>query len=199
VILTQRELAGLESGAISCAFRRWKRPSVKTGGTLLTAVGQLQIRDVRTVTTDEITDADAGCAGHASAAALAEVLARWPEGTLYRIDFGTLTADPRVALRARATLTDEEHAALRTRLDRLDAAAGGPWTRQTLAAIRDHEGLRAADLCRVVSQDRVPFKVNVRKLKAMGLTESLEVGYRLSPRGRAVLERTHRDEEKRGR
>ena len=28
----------------------------------------------------------------------------------------------------------------------------------------------------------------MRKLKAMGLTESLEVGYRLSPRGRAVLE-----------
>ena len=188
MILTQRELAGLESGAITCAFRRWKRPSVKTDGTLLTAVGQLQIREVRAVTPDQITDADARCAGHASAAALAEALARWPEGTLYRIDFGALTADPRVALRARATLTDEERASLLARLDRLDAAAaGGPWTRQTLAAIRDHEGLRAADLCRLVGQDRLPFKVNVRKLKAMGLTESLEVGYRLSPRGRALL------------
>jgi hypothetical protein len=30
----------------------------------------------------------------------------------------------------------------------------------------------------------------VRKLKALGLTESLEVGYRLSPRGRAYLART---------
>jgi len=29
----------------------------------------------------------------------------------------------------------------------------------------------------------------VRKLKELGLTESLEVGYRLSPRGRALLER----------
>jgi hypothetical protein len=28
----------------------------------------------------------------------------------------------------------------------------------------------------------------VRQLKELGLTESLEVGYRLSPRGRAVLE-----------
>ena len=32
------------------------------------------------------------------------------------------------------------------------------------------------------------FKVNVRKLKGLGLAESLEVGYRLSPRGRALLE-----------
>jgi ribosomal protein S19E (S16A) len=29
----------------------------------------------------------------------------------------------------------------------------------------------------------------VRKLKELGLTESLEVGYRLSPRGRALLDR----------
>ena len=29
----------------------------------------------------------------------------------------------------------------------------------------------------------------MRKLKALGLTESLEVGYRLSPRGRAFLRR----------
>ena len=80
MILTQRELAGLESEAITCAFRRWKRPSVKSGGTLLTAVGLVQIREVRAVTADEITDAGAHCAGHASAAALAEALARGPEG-----------------------------------------------------------------------------------------------------------------------
>jgi hypothetical protein len=34
-----------------------------------------------------------------------------------------------------------------------------------------------------------PFKVNVRKLKALGLTESLEIGYRLSARGHAWLAR----------
>ena len=33
------------------------------------------------------------------------------------------------------------------------------------------------------------FKRRVRQLKELGLTESLEVGYRLSPRGRAVLDR----------
>ncbi len=84
--------------------------------------------------------------------------------------------------------TAAELAQLRARLDWLDAAAPeGPWTRRALEAIRSHEGLRAADLCRQVGQERLPFKVNVRKLKALGLTESLEVGYRLSPRGHAVL------------
>ncbi len=34
---------------------------------------------------------------------------------------------------------------------------------------------------------RLDFKANVRKLKALGLTESLPVGYRLSPRGKRVL------------
>ena len=122
--------------------------TVKSGGTLLTAVGQVQIREVRAVTPGDITDADARSAGHASAAALAAAPARWPEGTLYRIDFGALTADPRIALRARSTLTDEDRTSTLGRLDRLDAAAAsGPWTRQTLAAIRDYEGLRAADLC----------------------------------------------------
>jgi hypothetical protein len=35
----------------------------------------------------------------------------------------------------------------------------------------------------------MPFKLDVRKLKELGLTESLKIGYRLSPRGIAVLER----------
>jgi hypothetical protein len=93
-----------------------------------------------------------------------------------------------VALRTRAALTAEELVLLWARLARLDTAAPeGPWTRRALEAIRDHEGLRAADLCRHIGQERLPFKVNIRKLKALGLTESLETGYRLSPRGHTVL------------
>lgn len=38
-------------------------------------------------------------------------------------------------------------------------------------------------------------KVDVSKLKELGLTESLEVGYRLSPRGRAALRRHERRRE----
>ena len=39
-----------------------------------------------------------------------------------------------------------------------------------------------------VGREMLPFKVDVRKLKALGLTESLPVGYRLAPRGRSLLE-----------
>jgi hypothetical protein len=76
------------------------------------------------------------------------------------------------------------------RLRRLDAASRhGAWTRTVLCLIRDRPGVRAADLAAAVARERLDFKADVRKLKELGLTESLEVGYRLSPRGRAVLER----------
>lgn len=41
-------------------------------------------------------------------------------------------------------------------------------------------------------QPTVTFKRNVRKRKELGLTESLEVGYGLSPRGRRLLEQLAR-------
>jgi hypothetical protein len=188
MILTMAVLDGIRRGTITCAFRRWTRPSVRTGGTLLTAAGQLEIRAVVPVATREISDADARRAGHPSREALLEMLNERDGGELYRIDFGALRPDPRVALRESAILTTADRDALRDKLQRLDARAPeGPWTRRTLEAIRDHPGRRAADLCRAVGQERLPFKVNVRKLKALGLTESLEVGYRLSPRGAALL------------
>jgi len=40
-----------------------------------------------------------------------------------------------------------------------------------------------------VGLEKEAFKLNVRKLKNLGLTESLGTGYRISPRGRSVLER----------
>jgi len=188
MILTGAVLDGIRAGAITCAFRCWRRPSVRSGGTLLTAAGQLEILAVTPIEPGDIAEADARRAGYASTAAVVAGLGQRRDGMLYRIDFGRLRPDPRVALRAQTALTAAELTLLRARLDRLDAAAaGGPWTRRALEAIRLHEGRRAADLCRQVGQERLPFKVNIRKLKALGLTESLEVGYRLSPRGHAVL------------
>ena len=57
-----------------------------------------------------------------------------------------------------------------------------------MRAIAAAPGLRAGDLAAGLGRERLPFKADVRKLKALGLTESLEVGYRLSPRGRAYLD-----------
>ncbi len=190
MLFRQEFLNGIREGRITLAFRRWRRPSVRAGGTLMLPIGQLQIGDVRTISEDDIAARDATRAGYASRQALLDELSARKEGKLYRIELGALGPDPRVALRASATLGDEEAEALTRRLDRLDAhAADGAWTRRVLEVIRDRPAVRAGDLCYAVAMERLPFKVNVRKLKAMGLTESLEVGYRLSPRGEALLRR----------
>ena len=74
------------------------------------------------------------------------------------------------------------------RLGRLDArGASGPWTCGVLKILRERPAERAAELARAFGMDKAAFKANVRKLKGLGLTESLRVGYRLSPRGKAVL------------
>ncbi len=76
------------------------------------------------------------------------------------------------------------------RLARLDSRSGsGPWTLRVLTLLQEKSGVRAADLAQDAGMDKAGFKINVRKLKGLGLTESLTVGYRLSPRGKAVLGR----------
>ena len=57
-----------------------------------------------------------------------------------------------------------------------------------LRTIHDQPEVRAADLAPQFGRERLSFKLDVRKLKELGLTESLPRGYRLSPRGRAALE-----------
>ncbi len=126
-----------------------------------------------------------GSPAFADRAALLCELGRRSEGTLYRIAFRLAGPDPRLALRAQEKLSPQELAAIAGRLARLDRAA--PWTRATLALIGAHPGVRAEDLARRQGLEKAPFKSRVRRLKELGLTESLAVGYRLSPRGTAVL------------
>ena len=58
-----------------------------------------------------------------------------------------------------------------------------------LELIRDNPGVVSTVLAEQRGQDRPAFKLDVRKLKELGLTESLDVGYRISPRGDALLRR----------
>jgi len=181
VLLPVDALRGIAAGEITVAFRRWKRPTVRAGGTLTTRVGVLAIDAVEPV--DDVDEEGAKRAGFADAAAARARLR--PEGTLYRVTFHLAGPDPRIALRERSQLGAAEVEEISKRLARMDAH--GAWTMQTLEAIAERPATRAADLAEALGQERLPFKANVRKLKALGLTESLEVGYRLSPRGRAYL------------
>ncbi len=190
MLIKRAVLDGVVDGRIDLAFRRWRRPTVKTGGKLRTAVGQLAIVAVERVSERQITATDAHRAGFVSRAALLRALSSRGDGDLYRIELRLDGPDPRAALRARSDLDAGELAAVRARLERLDAASRhGPWTLTVLRLIDARPATLAADLAASLDRERAPFKNDVRKLKELGLTESLEVGYRLSPRGRAVLER----------
>jgi hypothetical protein len=190
VLFRQSFWAGLADGSVMVAFRRWKRPTVKTGGRQTTPAGVLAIDDVVETDEGDITDADARRAGFADRDALLTELAG-RLGRLYRIDFHLAGEDPRIALRERSALTADDVAELERRLSRLDrASTHGPWTEDVLRLIAAQPGVRAGDLAEAMGRERLAFKADVRKLKALGLTESLPVGYRLSPRGEAWLSRT---------
>jgi len=186
MLFRQAALDGIQAGTIRLAFRRWRRPTVRTGGTLLTPIGQLEIGSVSPVTVADLSEQDARLAGYAERAQLIADLDQRTEGTIYRIEIVGLGPDPRLAVRD-AVPTDQEVAALLTRLARLDARSpSGPWTAEVLELIAAHPAVRAGDLASQVGTEKEAFKTNVRKLKALGLTESLEIGYRLSARGNAV-------------
>jgi hypothetical protein len=156
----------------------------------MTPIGQLEIRSVEPVEPERISEAEAIRAGYASRDALLRDLAQRTDGVVYRIELGALRPDPRIALRGTVIDDEAELDAVRTRLHNLDArASAGPWTRQALELIAARPAVRAGDLCVALGRDKPSFQTDVRKLKALGLTESLDVGYRLSPRGEAVLKR----------
>jgi hypothetical protein len=185
MLFNRRALDGIEAGEIDLAFRRWKRPTVKAGGTLRTGAGVLGIDAVEPIGERRIDAEQARRAGFTSKRELLESLR--PHGRLYRVRFHRIGEDPRKALRADARISRSERAELDARLDRMDHARGEPWTREVLELIRDRPETLAAELAASLGREKLPFKRDVRKLKELGLTESLPVGYRLSPRGRAYL------------
>ena len=175
------------AGEVTVAVRRWKRPTVRAGGTLRTPSGVLAIDSVERIRQSDLTPSIARAAGYPSRAALIASLAP-TRNPLYLVRFHPGGPDPRVALRERADFTDQERAELDGRLDGFDQRSPrGPWTRQTLRTIADRPAVRAPDLAAAAGVQTKRYKADVRKLKELGLTESLEVGYRLSPRGRAYL------------
>jgi len=191
VMMRPAELEGVRAGTVDLAFRRWDRPRVKVGSRLRTAVGVIEVVSVEEVALSRLRAHDARRAGAASLAALKAALNAQPdraERPVFRVGLTYGGADPREALRA-AVPDATEIGTILTGLDRLDAASPiGPWTRTTLRIIDRNPEVRAPDLAAELGRETPDFKKDVRKLKERGLTESLAIGYRLSPRGEAVLD-----------
>lgn len=180
----------IRSGAVTVAFRRWKRPTVSDGGTLRTPVGVLEIDDVAAIEPGDITLDDARAAGFGSPDAVLASLTSEADRRLYRVRFHFAGDDPRIELRERTELTSADRAQIDAQLDRWDRASRtGPWARQLLGLIERHPGERSADLADRLDLDQQVLKRRVRQLKNLGLTESLGTGYRLAPRGAAYSHR----------
>jgi hypothetical protein len=177
----------IRAGEVTLTYRRWKRTQAIAGHRYRTTVGYLEVDEVAVVDLSSIAARDARAAGYPDVDALVADLRGTPDLPLYRIRFHVAaTPDPRDELAAAGDLSPEEVADIEARLARLDKAGrSGPWTTTTLDLIGDRPGVRAADLAASLGRETQPFKLDVRKLKALGLTLSLEVGYRLSPRGEA--------------
>lgn len=175
-MLFERRLRdGLADGSITVALRRWKRTQVLPGRRYRSPDGLVEVTAVELV--DSVSPELARAAGFASAP---DALADLGDGDgpitvvhLHRVE----DADPRDVL-SNDPVIDDVPALLRKverYLPHLELIAANP-------------GVRAPDLADRLGQETLVFKREVRPLKELGLTHSLRVGYRLSPRGEALRE-----------
>jgi hypothetical protein len=169
----------IRDGRLTETYRRWKRPQAVVGGRYRTPGGFVIVDDVQTVDPSEVPPD--------------VVLHGDPTVPITRVRFH-LDPDGTDARARLAEDVDVDVADIDRRLDRLDAASPhGPWTRDTLLLIAERPSTRAAELAAALGRQRDDWKRDVRKLKALGLTLSLERGYRLSSRGAAYLAARRRE------
>lgn len=187
MLIKDEVIEKIKTGEIKILFRRWSRPGAKPGGTQMTQGGVLGIDEVEVVGEDEITDQEARDAGYDSREMLLEHL-NYRDDPIYRIRVHFAGEDPRIALRANDELTPDELKEIIGKLEKLDKnSKRGAWTREYLQLIHDMPNTYSGILADYLGISIPEFKPWVRKLKALGLTESLSPGYRLSPRGEKVL------------
>lgn len=189
MLINQPTAEGVRDGRITMVLRRWDAPRAKPGGSQRTPAGTIRIDAVTEYPGDyRITAAQAHAAGYPDAEAAQAELDRRPAEHTYVIAVSYLAPDERPALAADDALSPEDVAEIADRLDRWDAASSdGAWTRRYLNLIAANETVRAPDLAARMGLETQRFKRRVRQLKGLGLTISLDVGYLVSPRGRAFL------------
>ena len=182
---------GVANGKITVAYRRWAEARVVEGRIYRTNAGRIEIDSVRQVNPDLIADTDPEitAADRRNARDVRRRLRGEGSFPTFLIRFHLVEGpDPREELAAASELSADDLADLKSRLSSFDELSHhDPWTTETLRLIQSKPATRAADLAASVGRETAPFKLDVRKLKNLGLTYSLEVGYELSPRGTAYL------------
>jgi hypothetical protein len=187
MLFSAATLRGLTEGRVNCTYRRWEVVRPKVGSRFTTSAGVVEVTSITPADEARLTERDAAEAGFDTVVDLVKWCRAKGTGDLYRIGITLAGPDPRIELRSTDNLSPADVTALNTKLDRMDRAAEEPWTRSTLRQIQHLPGVVSTELAAEVGQERRTYKLRVRRLKALGLTESLERGYRLSPRGQAYL------------
>lgn len=194
VLLFQKRFhAGLVDGSVTVTFRRWEKPHVRAGGRYRChPIGVLEVDAIERIRVGQITARDAKRSGFKNRAELIEYMGQGPVGPLgedspvYRVQLHFGGDGDRVEIALDDRLTEQDIATIRGKLERMDAKQS--WTRTTLQLIEQRPRVAASQLARQLGRETEPFKADVRKLKKLGLTQSFEVGYEISPRGRAYLQ-----------
>lgn len=198
MLLRQATLADIETGEIDQVYRWWASPRVREGTKLRTSIGLVEVLEVEELSqglaSAQLDERAAERAGFDSLESLLDDLRRYAPAEagssrrLFCIELRFAGADPRTALRQRGELAEDEAAALAARVRGMGKrSADGPWGMKVLESIARRPETLAAKLASELDMPVRLFKPRVRQLKELGLTESLTVGYRLSPRGAALL------------
>jgi len=190
MLFKEIHLKGIRKGTISLAYRLWKKQSILEGTLLHTSIGLLEIQKIEIVEEADITSDDVRDTGFESKTELLQSFQKVEGGNIYRISVRFHSPDPRIELRENANLSDQEFDEIQKKLNRLDAnSTFGNWTYTILKVIRDNPKKRAVELAKMTGFQKEWLKINIRKLKNMGLTISFDEGYGLSPLGTVVLDR----------
>lgn len=190
MLFKEIHLRGIKSGEITLAFRKWQKVSVQTGSLLHTAVGLLEIGNIQVVEEIEISETDAILAGFKNKKQLFKSFKTNNSGRIFKIAVRYHSPDPRIKLREQTELSDQQFSDLKNKLERLDHYSKvGHWTNTVLLIIKENPNLHAKCLAKLTGFEKEWLKLNIRKLKNLGLTISHTVGYEVSPLGHAYLSR----------
>ena len=192
LLFQKRFHAGLRDGSVTLTFRRWKKPLVRPAGRYRChPIGVLEVDTLTQVTVAEITTEDARRSGFASKAELLAYMLEAspeplpPDATVYRVELHYGGDGDRVETALETSLSEDARRELEKAVSKLDGSE--PWTLRTLLLIREHPRVAASKLAPHFDLPTPEFKARVVKLKKLGLTQSFEVGYEVSPRGHAWL------------
>ncbi len=192
LLFQKRFHEGLLNGSVTLTFRSWAKPHVKPGGRYRChPIGVLEVDAVERVRVADISQRDAKRAGFDSLDQMLDYARSMSDEPvksstqMWRVELRCVGDGDRVGIALDDQLGAEDVERIRGKLERLDARR--PWTAGTLTIIAENPRVAASELAARLGRVTAPFMVDVRKLKKLGLTQSFERGYEISPRGRAYL------------